>query len=288
VELVLSATELDADEGVGPLVEAARRTGVDWVELWHPASFQAQGVPATLARLRAAGLRVACVSSGTELGREGDVSDDRRVLLEALSLAHDTGAPLVNTYFGYRARRDDAEAVEAYRDALAPCLREAERLGVAICLENEFDGFGHDSAGSDPTRRPEAFRTLLEAVDSPRFRVTFDPTNAYFAGVEPFPHAYDVLRPWIGYVHLKDGRRLPDTGADPRWKRFHDEGRAYVTAALGEGAVDWAGLLRRLRRDGYGGFLTLEPHAVREHRDAAWDQAAAAALRWIHETTGEA
>lgn len=288
MDLVLSATELDGEEGMRPLIEAAQRTRIAWVELWHPTSFQRGGAPAALEEVRAAGLRVACISSGTELGREGDVSDDQRTLLEAITLAHETGAQLVNTYFGYRSSRDDTQAITAYRKRLAPCLDEAERLGVTICLENEFDGFGHDPVGSDPTRRPEAFASLLEAVDSPRFRTTFDPTNAYFAGVEPFPYAYEILRPWIAYVHVKDGRRRPPGAAGDEWRSFRDEEREYTTAALGEGAVNWAGLIQRLRRDGYDGLLTLEPHAERGFRDRAWEQAAAAARSWIHEAEEDA
>ena len=157
----------------------------------------------------------------------------------------------------------------------------AEALGVTLTLENEFDCFGHDPAGSDPTRRPEATARLFERVGSSRFRLTFDPCNAYFAGIEAFPSFYEAVRPFIGYVHVKDGGRL--TGAaDPAWTEFSDHGRRYATCPLGEGALNWPGLLRALARDGYSGFLTLEPHGRIESRDAAWDQAASTLKGWLN------
>ena len=286
MDIVFSGTELKDGEPVAPLVEVARRHGVGWLELWYPKNFAPEGVDATLERLAAAGMRVAAVATGTELGNTGDPAPHQKLLGEALELAHRIGCGLVGTYFGSRPEQDDDDAIEAYVKNLAPCVEQAEALGVILSLENEFDCFGHDPVGSDPTRRPEATVRLLERVGSSRFRLTFDPCNAYFAGLEAFPWFYEAVRPHVGYVHVKDGGRL-DGAADPAWIEFTDHGRRYVTYPLGEGALNWPGLLRALARDGYTGFLTLEPHGRTERRDAAWDQAASTLTRWLSDLQPE-
>lgn len=281
MDIAFSGTELKEGESIAPLVEAARRHGAGWLELWYPENFAAEGVDTTLERLASASLQVATVATGTKLGSPGDPSSHQRTLIEALELADRIGCGLVATYFGHRSKRDDEAAINAYVENVAPCVERAEALGVTLSLENEFDGFGNDPAGSDPTRRPEAAAWLLERVGSPRFRMTFDPCNAYFAGAEPFPRFYEAVRPHITYVHVKDGSLLVEA-ADPGWTEFADSDRRYVTRPLGEGALNWPGLLKRLTRDGYDGFLTLEPHARTDHRDAAWDQAAQTLKQWLN------
>ena len=280
MHIVFSGTELKDGEPIAPLINAARRHGGEWLELWYPKNLVLEGVDATLDQLASAGLRVAAVVTGTELGNTGDPAPHQDLMIKALDLAHRIGCGLVGTYFGYRPDQDDNSSIEAYVKNVAPCVERAEALGVTLTLENEFDCFGRDRAGSDPTRRPEAIVRLMERVRSPRFRLTFDPCNAYFAGLEPFPWFYDAVRPYVGYVHVKDGGRS-NGAAHPAWIAFTDHGRRYITCPLGEGALNWPGLLRALARDSYNGFLTLEPHGRTEHRDAAWDHAASTLSGWL-------
>jgi sugar phosphate isomerase/epimerase len=273
MEMTLATAEIDEDETLSPLVDAAAELDVRWVDLLHPRNTAAEGLERTLARLAGAGVRVSAIGTTTRLGDEtDDVTAHRRALADAIRVAADIGCGYVNTYFGTRSSVDDATAVEDYRRNLEPCLGLAEDRAVTITLENEFDAAGEDPLGSDLTRRAESVRGLMEAVDSARFRFAFDACNAYFADVEGFPAYFEVIRPFIGYVHVKDGRRRAGS-PDPRWKDYDDHGRRYRTCELGTGALNWHGLLAGLTADGYGGFLCLEPHAVPGHRAAAWRQA---------------
>lgn len=134
-------------------------------------------------------------------------------------------------------------------------LQRARHLGVRLCLENE----AHDA-----TRTAQRMRSILEGVNDPSFLTTFDPCNYYQAGDEGFPLAFEALEPWMGYVHLKGGRRGTDHGAPSRNKgaamtgRF--EGEAFQYTLLRDGAVNVEGLVQRLRERAYHGFLLLEPH----------------------------
>lgn len=272
IDLALATAEIDEDETLSPLVDAAAELDVRWVDLLHPRNTAVEGLERTLTRLADAGVRVSAIGTRTELGDETDVTVHQRTLSDAIRVAANIGCGYVNTYFGTRTSVDDATATKEYRRNLEPCLELAEERGVTITLENEFDALGEDPLGSDLTRRADAVRDLFEAVDSARFRLAFDACNAYFADAESFPTYYETVRPFIGYVHVKDGRRRAGS-PDPRWKCYDDHGRGYRTCELGAGAVNWHGLLAGLTADGYQGFLCLEPHAVPAHRAAAWRQA---------------
>jgi sugar phosphate isomerase/epimerase len=276
--LTLSGTDLDDGEPVTELIVAARELQISWVELWYPRNTLHAGVGPTLARLEEAGLRVACISTGSELYRDGGSPEDQALLVEAIKLARRCGARLVNTYFGYAPVQDDNKAIATYHKYLRPCLEAARSAGVTIVLENEFNAFGVDVVSSDLTRRPSVLRRLFLTLNSPSFRLNFDACNFFCAGVDPFPTTYELLAPFIAYTHLKDAKRSqPEADQEDldMWNRYRDFDREYVTCPIGAGSVPWDALLGRMAADGYNGFITLEPHSARCHLRHAWAQAAA-------------
>lgn len=278
MQLAISGTEFEPEDSVDALLQSAIELQISFIELWHPRNTAKDGLEATVNKISHSGVQVACISTGSELYRDGGSSGDQRLLIEGIRLAELLGARYANTYFGHYRVFDDQRAISTYIHYLNPCLQEARNRNVTIVLENEFDAFGWDPARSDITRRPASLRQLFESVDDPHFRMNFDPCNFYCAGVEAYPYAYRLLSPFIAYCHVKDGGRCdPDIDAiDPRhgWRRFNDYENQFVTAPLGQGAISWASIIATLRADGYRGFLTLEPHAEPEYRNNAWQQAA--------------
>jgi sugar phosphate isomerase/epimerase len=278
IRIAISGTELDPAEPIDELIDCARDLGIAFVELWWPRNTEREGLEHTLDRIASSGIQIACVCDGSELYRDGGSVEDQQLLSRSIELAAKVGAPCANTYFGHYPVLDDSRAIECYSRLLAPCLEAACRSNVTVVLENEFNAFGVDPAGSDITRRPSVLRRLFEEVNNRWFRLNFDPCNFYCAGVEPYPYAYEVLKPYIGYCHVKDGGVMdsmldaenPMTG----WRRFTDNERQFVMRPLGQGAIPWATLIARLRDDGYNGFLTLEPHAEKPLRRTAWEQSA--------------
>ena len=83
---------------------------------------------------------------------------------------------------------------------------------------------------------------LLQGCNDAHFQAILDPANFIQVGQTPYPDAYEAIRPWLRYVHVKDAR--PDGSV----------------VVVGEGVSHWPELLQRLRADGYDGFLSLEPH----------------------------
>jgi sugar phosphate isomerase/epimerase len=124
-----------------------------------------------------------------------------------------------------------------YRDEVLRRLREmtarARAAGVILLHENEKDIYGDTIARCVD---------LLQSCSVPQFQAAFDPANFIQCGQTPYPDAYDALRPWLQYVHVKDAR--------------YDG----TVVPAGEGEAHWPELLQRLRADGYEGFLSLEPH----------------------------
>lgn len=125
----------------------------------------------------------------------------------------------------------------AHRAEVLARLREmtarARAAGVTLLHENEHNIYGESI---------DRCVDLLRGIDDAHFQATFDPANFIYGRQRPYPHAYEALRPWIRYVHVKDAR----------------PGGGVVVA--GAGAARWPELLQRLRADGYDGFFALEPH----------------------------
>ncbi len=161
----------------------------------------------------------------------------------AMTLARALQAPFMRIFSFYppatKEGRDDRSTIHPaeYRDEVLRRLREmsarARAAGVILLHENEKDIYGDSIARCVD---------LLQSCSVPQFRAAFDPANFIQCGQTPYPDAYDALRPWLQYVHVKDAR--PDGSVVP----------------AGEGVAHWPELLQRLRADGYDGFLSLEPH----------------------------
>jgi 3-dehydroshikimate dehydratase len=161
----------------------------------------------------------------------------------AMTLARALQAPFIRIFSFYppmlQEDRDDRSTVHPaeYRDEVLRRLREmsarARAAGVILLHENEKDIYGDSIARCVD---------LLQGCGAPQFQAAFDPANFIQCGQTPFPDAYDALRPWLQYVHVKDARL--DGSVVP----------------AGEGVAHWPELLQRLRADGYDGFLSLEPH----------------------------
>jgi sugar phosphate isomerase/epimerase len=268
------------DASIRVLLDDAQRFGAQGIELWHPGNTAVEGLDQSLKLIEQSGLEVAAVGNMIQLAAPGYDDSRQAALTELVDIAERLEAPFVNTYFGFAETKDDQKIIELYAERLSPCLERAAQAGVIIVIENECDIADEDPAESDVTRTPEGVRALVQHVNSPNFRVTFDAVNFYLAEVEPFPYAYNILADIIAYVHMKDGARYraEDYADDARLWHEHDD-RWYVALPLGEGAVNQEGLLRRLRQDGYEGFLTLEPHVPEAHHD----ETCANAFRYLRE-----
>jgi len=188
----------------------------------------------------------------------GDPEIYAREFMAAVTAAHRLGSQFVNHYC-YRLSLTVLDE-ERLKKSIQPALELAEKLSIILILENE---------AHDMTKTPEETLKILRLFDSPNFKTNFDATNYYQAGCEGYPYAYDILREYIAYVHIKNGciYREP-SGHSERFKGERmtgvSAGRDIYYPMMPEGAVNIEGLISRLKKDGYGGFCVAEPHCPPE------------------------
>ncbi len=160
-------------------------------------------------------------------------------LERAISLAHTFGTPFIRVFSFYPPASSNGSAVAAtdYRDEVLARLRamaaQAHAAGIVLLHENDTGLYGDTIARCVD---------LIQSVDDAHLQAVLDPANFIQCAQTPYPDAYEALRPWLRYFHVKDAR--PD-------------GSVVVAA---EGVARWPELLERLRDDGYDGFFSLEPH----------------------------
>jgi 3-dehydroshikimate dehydratase len=190
--------------------------------------------------LDAQGIGVAAI--GSPIGKvaiDSPFESTMQKLERAISVAQAFGTPFIRIFSFYPPTHAQGAraALDAHRDEVMGRLRAMiERARVddmTLLHENEREIYGDTI---------DRCVDLMQSCEDEHFRLAFDPANFIQCGQVPYPDAYEALRPWLAYVHVKDA--LADGSV----------------VAAGEGAGRWPDLLRRLRDNGYEGFLSLEPH----------------------------
>jgi len=110
----------------------------------------------------------------------------------------------------------------------------AEDAGIILAHEN-CSGWAGLS--------PENSLTLLKEVNSPSLVLLFDTGNViYYTDLDTWDF-YIKIKPYIKYVHIKDYKK------DKKTATFPGEGNSKVKEILND-----------LKKTGYDGFVSIEPH----------------------------
>ena len=272
MKLALNGQQLASTHSLLQLIDVLDRYGVDAVELW-PANLPGGTTPEEKERyetkdlagaarlLRERKIQVACVTLGFWAAPICVARGGTRALSEALSGAVDAavllGARIVNCY-------STGVPLSLFKDAVIPAAAYAAQRGVVITLENE----AHDESAF-----PEKIAQLVTAVNSPGFGTQMDPCNYYHAYVEPYPAAYESIRPHLRYVHLKGGCHYDASRSGVfKGSTMRESLRDFIGyLPLPEAAFPIEAIVSRLKRDGYDGFVTLEPHVPAIHVTEYYD-----------------
>ncbi|SHJ98875.1 sugar phosphate isomerase/epimerase family protein [Paramaledivibacter caminithermalis] len=119
-------------------------------------------------------------------------------------------------------------------DRLGAIVDMAKSYNITLLHENEKGIYG-----DTPQRCLDIFKTL----NNPNFRAVFDPANFIQCNIEPYPYAFNILKDYIEYIHVKDAR-------------MSDK----INVPAGQGDSNIKELLAELKVDGFTGYLSLEPH----------------------------
>lgn len=127
-----------------------------------------------------------------------------------------------------------------YRQTVIEKLRQfiqiAEQYHVILIHENEKGIYGDTAARCCD---------IMEALAGLHFRFAFDFANFVQCGEDP-QECWNMLQEYIEYIHIKDAV---------------SESKENVLCGTGEGKIKEL-LERAICKEGYDGFLTLEPHLV--------------------------
>lgn len=186
------------------------------------------------------GLSVCAVASplfkcdiGDEAAYRTHVEGAARVMDAALTY----GARLVRGFTFWNRGAGEAD-FDRIIDLYTPVVKLAEQRGVTVVLESE---------PSVATSNIELLSRFLKRMACPAVAALYDAGNeiADLDAPPPYPDGYEKLKPYIRHVHLKDMKRVAG---------------GFAPAMLGEGDVDFHGVIGRLKRDGYNGFVSVETH----------------------------
>ncbi len=194
-----------------------------------------QEVLALKAQMDACGIKASSI--GSPIGKiwmHDDFAPHLELLRRVIRTAKMLDCRYIRMFSFYPS--SDGWTEDAHQEVLRR-LREmialAEQEDVVLLHENEKDIYG-DTV--------ERCAELMHTLGCAHFRFVFDPANFVQSGQDT-KHAYEVLRPYIEYMHIKDARACDGS---------------VTTAGNGDGNVPY--IISDLLATGYDGFFSLEPH----------------------------
>lgn len=164
------------------------------------------------------------------------------------------GARYIRIYAGNFAAGDqdpEGKMLEKLVESMQVLGEEAKREGVVLVMENHFNTMTVSAAQSIEAAR---------RVGHPNVGILYDQANLAFTLQEDYQTAIPLQMEKVAYVHVKDLQfkegNLPfvsDQVSHPK-----EEERNVVTRIVGQGDLDWMGILQMMHDYGYGGWLSLE------------------------------
>ena len=248
IRLSAFADEISAD--LNEQIEVIRSEHIHYIDLrgaWNTnvLDLTDQQVTEIKQRLDAQGIGVSAIAS--PIGKtpiDTPFEEHLQRFQRAIELAQFFHTPFIRIFSFYPPISEGKgiggkESVDPaiWRNEVLRRLRELTRLArnanLVLLHENEKDIYGDTIARCID---------LLQNINDPHFQAIFDPANFIQCGQTPYPDAYQAMRPWLRYMHVKDA--LADG----------------TVVAAGGGMARWLETLQQLHADSYDGFFSLEPH----------------------------
>jgi sugar phosphate isomerase/epimerase len=200
------------------------------------AELDATQVARVRCELDESGVRVSAIGSPIgKIGIDAPFEPELERMRRVADVAGELGTTLVRVFSFFIPQDQDPQLYRTQViDRMAALTALAAERGLVLAHENEKEIYGD---------RPERCADIIASVGSPALRATFDAANFVQCGVRPHSDAYELLRPDLVYVQVKDA--VSATGQ-------------VVPAGQGDGQVRET--LAALRDSGFEGYLSLEPH----------------------------
>lgn len=192
------------------------------------------------------GLKVCGISAPffkCDIDNQYEIRQQMEILKKCTSLAQNFGTKLVRgfTFWKKGSFEENFGKIVSRFDKPVKLL-EKEDMTLVI----EFD--------------PSVFATnaqkvvkVVKEINSPYVKALWDPGNDIYDpdGEVPYPDGYNIIKPYMVHMHLKDAMKLQDG--------------KIAGVPIGEGQVDYVGQFKALLDDGYDGYVVLETHYRPKH-----------------------
>ena len=187
-------------------------------------------------RMAAAGIKISSI--GSPIGKmklEDDFTEHFAKFQRVVEIAKLLDTKYIRMFSFYHAGGDvwTAEEREVVLARLRQMIAYAKEQDIVLLHENEKDVYG-DTA--------DRCADLMKELYCDNFKAVFDPANFVQCGQDT-KYAYSILKDYIEYMHIKDA--ILETGR-------------VVPAGMGDGNLEY--ILDELFKNGYDGYLSLEPH----------------------------
>ena len=211
---------------------------------------------------------IAVSALGTPIGKI-DINDDFGPHLETfkhlLDLAHAMDTKYIRMFsFFIPEGEDPADYRGQVLDRLFQFTELAKKADLILLHENEKEIYG------DTANR---CKDLMATINSPHFRMTYDFSNFVQCGEENYPYAWNLLKEYTDYIHIKDSVYSDKVHGRDLGKQV--TGNAHRTAGNGDGKLST--ILEELKQRDGDIFLSIEPHLGEEYGDTPKKRFTAAA-----------
>ncbi len=232
--------------GCDRLAEEVKRQGAAGIDFHAGLLGTIEEAPA---KIRAALDKTGLILSGFSISNDFNQADPTLLKNQIdgvkrwLQVAAAVEAPVARVFGGHiRDRRNQAEltqSLERVSAALAELVKEAEKLGVVLALENHggLPGTGEEQVA------------IIKNINSKYLRATIDIGNYLLCGQEGHVGTA-IAAPFAAYVHCKDFRKKPTGQPGSPW--------IWEACIVGQGSVNLRLCLESLKQAGYAGFIALE------------------------------
>ncbi|MBQ3021992.1 MAG: sugar phosphate isomerase/epimerase [Clostridia bacterium] len=176
-------------------------------------------------------------SIGSPVGKmkiSDDFSEHFEMYKHVVKIAKELGTKYIRMFSFYNDGGEwTQDEVAEVKVRLKKLIDYAKEQDVVLLHENEKDIYGESV---------KRVLSLMQELSCDNFKAVFDPAN-FVQVQENTVEALKTLRPYVEYFHIKDARM---------------EDGFIVPAGAGDGHIEE--IVRELVKEGYDGFLSLEPH----------------------------
>lgn len=185
--------------------------------------------------------------------REKHVAHMKKLIVAANKL----GIEIVSIFIGRDQYKNEEENLQMAIEMWTPLVKMAEEYNVKICNENCPMIFTYEQwpGGQNIMHSPKTWKRMFEAIDSPNFGLTYDPSHMGWQHMDYIKPIYD-FKDKIYYVHFKDARvdqrKLDEVGIMAPPLEY------YIPVLPGFGDIDWGRFVSALNEVGFTGQGSVE------------------------------